>query len=107
MSAASIEAAVVDQLWALLKSPEVVVATRRAATVEGADFSEAVVREALERLDPMWEELFPAEQARVVQLLVHRVDLKADGLELQLRTQGLGQVAQELRAVGDGFRRAA
>ena len=54
------------------------------------DLSEATVREALERLDPLWDELFPAEQARIVQLLVQRVDLKPDGLELRLRTQGLG-----------------
>ena len=68
---------------------------------------EASVSEALERLDLLWEELFPAEQARIVQLLVQRVDLKADGLELRLRTQGLGHVVRELGAIGDGHRRAA
>ena len=30
------------------------------------DISEAEVREALERLDPLWDELFPAEQARLI-----------------------------------------
>jgi hypothetical protein len=103
VSAASIEAAVVDQLRALLKAPEVVMATWRAAAAQGADFAEEGVREALDRLDPLWEELFPAEQARIVQLLVQRIDLKPDGLELRLRTQGLGHVVQEL---GD-LRRAA
>src|SRR5262245_35646956 len=107
VSAASIEAAVIDQLRVLLKAPEVVVATWRATRAEGVDLSEAMVWEALERLDPLWEELFPAEQARIVQLLVQRVDLKPDGLELRLRTQGLGHVVQELGAIGDGFRRAA
>ena len=107
VSAASIEAAVIDQLRALLKTPEVVMATWRAATAEGADLSEATVREALERLDPLWEELFPAEQARIVQLLVQRVDLKPDGLELRLRTQGLGRMAQELGTIGDALQRAA
>jgi hypothetical protein len=107
VSAASIEAAVVDQLRALLKSPEVVMATWRAAAAEGAEVSESVVREALEQLDPLWEELFPAEQARIVQLLVKRVDLQPDGLELRLRTQGLGNVVRELAAIGEGLRRAA
>ncbi len=78
-------------------------ATWRAAEIERAELSEATVREALERLDPLWEELFPAEQTRIVQLLVKRIDLKTDRLELQLRTQGLGHVVQEL---GD-LRRAA
>jgi hypothetical protein len=55
--------------------------------------------------DPLWEELFPAEQARIVQLLVQRIDLKPN--ELRLRTQGLGHVVQQLGAVGDDLRRAA
>ncbi|MDI1266243.1 MAG: zinc ribbon domain-containing protein, partial [bacterium] len=96
VSAAAIEAAVIDQLRALLKSPEVVMATWRAAKAEGGGFSEATVRESLDRLDPLWDELFPAEQARIVQLLAQRIDLKPDGLELRLRTQGLGHVVQEL-----------
>jgi hypothetical protein len=28
-------------------------------------------------LDPLWDELFPAEQARIVALLVERVDIGA------------------------------
>jgi site-specific DNA recombinase len=107
VSAAAIEAAVIDQLRALLKSPEVVMATWRAAKSEGADLPEATVREALDRLDPLWDELFPAEQTRIVQLLVQRIDLKPDGLELRLRTQGLGHVVRELGTIGDGLRRAA
>jgi hypothetical protein len=107
VSAASIEVSVVNQLRALLKAPEVVMATWRAAAAEGAEVSESVVREALEQLDPLWEELFPAEQARIVQLLVQRIDLKPDRLELRLLTQGLGQFVQELGAIGNDLRRVA
>jgi len=35
--------------------------------------TEDEARLALERLDPLWEELFPAEQARIIHLLVDRV----------------------------------
>jgi hypothetical protein len=107
VSAAAIEAAVIEQLRALLKSPEVVMATWRAAKAEGAGLPEATVSEALEGLDPLWDELFPAEQARIVQLLVQREDLTPDGLELRLPTQGLGHVVQELGTIGGGLRRAA
>jgi DNA invertase Pin-like site-specific DNA recombinase len=103
VSAAAVEAAVIDQLRTVLKSPEVVMATWRAAHAEGAEFPEDTVREALDRLDPLWDELFPAEQSRIVQLLIQRIDLKPDGLELRLRTQGLGHVVQEL----GNLRRAA
>lgn len=64
-----------DQLRALLRKFEVVVGTWRAARAEAADLTEAEVREALERLDPLWEELFPAEQARITRLLVERVEV--------------------------------
>jgi len=46
------------------------------------------VRDALQRLDPLWDELFPAEQARIVQLLVERVDVSPDGADIRLRTEG-------------------
>ena len=57
------------------------------------------VRAALQRLDPIWNELFPAEQARVIQLLVERVDVNPDGVEIRLRTEGLANLTAELDAV--------
>src|SRR5690606_24185502 len=57
-------------------------------------------RDALERLDPIWEELFPAEQARIVQLLVERVDLSAGGLAIRLRTKGLTSLVTALDVIG-------
>jgi hypothetical protein len=36
------------------------------------------VRKALETLEPLWGELFPAEQARIIQLLIERVGIGTD-----------------------------
>ena len=104
--AAEIESAVVDQLRGLLRAPEIIVRTWRAAKSMG-DISEVDVREALERLDPLWDELFPAEQARIVQLLVERVDVSPDGADIRLRTEGLTNLVTELRAIRPEPRRAA
>jgi hypothetical protein len=98
--AAEIESAVVDQLRVMLQSPEVIVATWRAARTEIEGLSETSVREALERFDPVWDELFPTEQARIVQLLVARVDVGIDGLDIRLRTNGLTGTFQQLAAIG-------
>jgi hypothetical protein len=46
---------------------------------------------------PLWDELFPAEQARVVRLLVERVDLAQDGMQVRLRAEGLQTLVAELR----------
>ena len=104
--AAEIESAVVDQLRGLLHAPEIIVRTWRAAKSMG-DISEAEVREALQRLNPLWDELFPAEQARIVQLLVERVDVSPDGADIRLRTAGLTKLVADLRAVRPETRRAA
>ena len=85
LPAAEIERAVINQLRDLLRAPEIIVGTWRAARHSMGDLYEADVREALERLDPLWDELFPAEQARIVQLLVERVDIGPDGADIKLR----------------------
>ena len=55
------------------------------------------MRDALERLDPLWNELFPVEQTRIVQLLVERVDITSDSLIVRLRTAGLTKLVHDLR----------
>jgi site-specific DNA recombinase len=94
--AGEIEAAVIDQVRALIRTPEIVVRTWRAAKVKDTAISENDVLEALQRLDPVWEELFPAEQARILQLLVERVDVSLDGIDIRLRTDGLTSLVADL-----------
>ncbi len=38
------------------------------------------VQEALQKLDPLWDELFPAEKERIVKLLVQEVVVGQDSL---------------------------
>jgi DNA invertase Pin-like site-specific DNA recombinase len=99
--AAEIENAVIDQLRGLLHAPEIVVRTWRAARQSTEKVSETEVREALERLDPLWDELFPAEQMRIVQLLVERVEVHPDRLDVRLRTAGLTKLVDELNSPAD------
>jgi hypothetical protein len=74
----------------------VVVGTWLAARAEAPDITEAEVRDALDRLGPLWDELFPAEQARIVRLLIERIDVGAEGLDIRLRTEGLASLLREL-----------
>ncbi len=99
--AGEIETAVLGQLRGLLRAPELIVRTWMTATRHDERITEAEVREAFERLDPMWDELFPAEQARIVQLLVERVDVKVDGIAIRLRTGGLTSLLGELQTFAD------
>ena len=65
------------------------------------------MRDALHRLDPLWDELFPSEQARVVQLLVERVDVAPDGADIRMRTEGLTKLVADLGTIKPEARRVA
>lgn len=102
VSAGEIEDAVIDQLRAVFRQPEIIAGTWKVAQAEeiegniSSGISEADVREALGQLDPLWDELFPAEQARIAALLIERVDVGTEGLNVRLRIDGLGGLAHEM-----------
>ena len=82
--------------------------TWRVAQPESEGLSEGDVREALAAVDPLWATLFPAEQARIIQLLIERVDIGTDGLKLRFRHRGLEQMVAEIGIMtGKGRREAA
>jgi len=107
LPAGEIETAVIGQLRILLRAPEIIVQTWRTARKVDGTITEAEVRDAIERLDSVWGELFPAEQARIVQLLVERVDVGPTGLDIHLRTEGLTTLIGDLHAKAGDTRRAA
>ena len=82
----------------MFRQPEIVAGTWKAARAQADDINEADARTALQQLDPLWDELFPAEQARIVALLVERVDIGTEGLNVRLRVNGLGGLACEMLA---------
>jgi DNA invertase Pin-like site-specific DNA recombinase len=96
--AGEVEEVVTKQVRALLRSPEIIAQTWAAVRREReTEISERDVIEALGEFEPLWDELFPAEQARIVRLLVERVDLSLEGIDVRLRAEGLRALAEELR----------
>jgi hypothetical protein len=53
---------------------------------------------ALGEFDQFWAALYPAEQTRIVQLLVDRVTVGEDGITVDLRHKGLGSVLRDMMA---------
>ena len=86
-----------DPVPALLRQPEVVVGTWRAARREPPDLTEGETQDALHRLDPLWEHLFPAE----------RVVVGPAGADIRLRLDGLGGLVRDLTAISPGTLMAA
>jgi hypothetical protein len=98
IAAAEIEGAVIAQVRGLLRQPEVVLGAWRAARASAPDMTEDEAWLALERLDPLWDELFPAEQARIIHLLVDRVDIGPGGADVRLKVEGLASLVRDLAA---------
>ena len=94
--AAEVEEAVIAQVRHLLRTPEIIARIWAAAKPE-SDVPEREVVESVTAFAPLWDELFPAEQARIVRLLVERVDLSSNGIDVRLRAKGLQTLVEELR----------
>ena len=96
--AADIEGAVLDHVQKLLTAPELVARTWAAVKRESQDeIAEREVTVLLAEFATVWNELFPAEQARIVHLLVERVDVQGHALEVRIRAEGLASLVAELR----------
>jgi site-specific DNA recombinase len=103
--AGDIETAVLDHLRTILSSPELVAQTFRvmqdqnsgALDSAGTELSEHDVAGFLTTLDTVWNELYPAEQYRVMRALVDQVVVTEGGIDMTLRADGLHSVACELR----------
>jgi len=91
-----IETAVVREIRRLVRAPEIVAKALMVARQEAPALGERDVVAALDRFAEVWSVLFPAEQARIMRLLVERVTVTRDGLAVDLRTSGLGSVVDEM-----------
>ncbi len=60
------------------------------------------VTDALQHIDPIWEVLHPDEQRRVLELLVEKITVSKERVEVRFRAKGIEQVAGELGPIGAG-----
>jgi site-specific DNA recombinase len=85
----------------LLASPELVARTitavrRENGAAEDTELAEGDIIEALGALGPVWDELYPAEQARILRLLIERIDVAPDGVSVTLHAAGIRSLVAEL-----------
>jgi hypothetical protein len=97
LPAAELESAVLNQLRTILRAPEVLGDVVTQAVAIDATLDEAQVTVAMTRLEVIWDQLFPAEQSRIVRLLIEKVIVSPSNLEIQLRATGLERVVLELQ----------
>lgn len=98
LPAAEIEGAVVEHLRHVLRQPEVIYGAWQSATANAPDLTEDEVRAAMQDFEPLWDELFPVERARILRLLVERVTITAAGADVRFRLDGLSSLLREVRS---------
>jgi DNA invertase Pin-like site-specific DNA recombinase len=84
LPAAEIEAAVLAQVHRVLQEPEMIAGIWQASMTmqNGDEPDEPTVLVAMRQIGTVWEHLFPIEQHRIMRLLIARVQLHDNGLDI-------------------------
>jgi DNA invertase Pin-like site-specific DNA recombinase len=98
LPAGMVEDAVVGEIRRMIRAPEIAARTIKALREESPTVDEKAVVQALGEFDQLWAALYPAEQTRIVQLLVERVTVGEDGIAVDLRHEGLGSILRDMMA---------
>jgi len=95
--AGEVEEVVIAELRALFRAPERLVTRHREAHPDDEEGVRTLYTAVftLQRLERSWESLYPAAQQRIIRMLVDRVILYADRVEVRISLDGLKTLGQE------------
>ena len=91
-----IEEVVVNMVISALQSPESVQGIWNQVRMLYPEIAEPTVVLAMRRLGEVWKQLFPEEQVRLLNVLIERVQLLSDGIDILWREVGWKELAGEL-----------
>ena len=95
-----VEEAVMAQIRGILRSPEMVTQVWREVSklkdTVATGIDEVQVAVALNRIDLVWDQLFPQEQHRIVQLLVDRIIVSPNELQVKLHPNSVENLALDV-----------
>lgn len=96
--AGEIEGAVMTHVRRVLQSPEVVASTLREVQALDPTIDSAQAIQTLQSTEAIWDELFPLEQAKIVQTLVERVTISGTGIKIDFRSTGIKNLLESALA---------
>lgn len=97
LPAVQLESAVLSQLRTIMRQPAIIGDIVPQAIALNGTLDEAQITVIMTRLDLVWDQLFPAEQSRIVRLLVEKVIVSPTNIELRLHANGIGQIIREMQ----------
>jgi site-specific DNA recombinase len=97
LPAEQLETIVVEQLRKIMRTPTFLAEITRQATSLDPSLDEAQVTVATTQFERVWTQLQPEEQQRVVRLLIEKIVVATDSLEIRLNELGPTELARELK----------
>ncbi|WP_244979331.1 zinc ribbon domain-containing protein [Bartonella queenslandensis] len=96
VSANEIEALILSQLQIVFSSPEMIMETWREAQKDSKTITEREVYSHLHDLIPLWRELYPAEKQRILELIIEKIIVNYEFVDIRIRTAAIDNLAWEL-----------
>ncbi|WP_223618961.1 recombinase family protein [Lysobacter sp. ESA13C] len=100
LPAAELEGIVVGYVRQMLNTPEMLSAIVAQAAASEAGLDEAMIVVGIRQFDQVWDALFPAEQKRLLRLLIEQVVVNLDGMEIRFHPNGVSSLVDELGREG-------
>ena len=88
-----LDAIVTHQLIGALQSPETMPTVWQRVQAVNPQVTEPTVVLAIRKLGDVWQQLFAEEQQRIARLLIERVQILSDGIDIQRRESGWIELA--------------
>ena len=97
LNAQEIEGIVIAQARKMIAEPEVAVKVHRILKENGkVKMTLQEVKWILSRFNSVWDELFPVEQNRLLRMLILRITVSPDNVEITYQPNGIAAVCQEM-----------
>lgn len=96
LPAIELEGNVMDQVRQILRAPDLKTRVAKAMNALDPTIDEAQVCVAMLKIDQIWDQLFPAEQERIMRLLIKKVVVTPYTIEVQFRPNGIEILATEM-----------
>lgn len=91
-----IETLVVGHLRQFFTAPEIVHRVHLKAQQENPNITANEVCERLGRFHEIWDQLFPLEQTRIIKLIVRRIDVSQQGVNITYQPNGIMELYAQI-----------
>lgn len=97
--AGELENIVLNQIRVAICTPEMMVRVWRESIKDNHGITEQQVRDGLQNMHLIWDELFPLEQARLLRLLIEKIIVNHDRIDIRIHAEGLSSLIRDIEYV--------